>query len=149
MSSSFCLSAAVILACVISLGILGPACRQGAATAGAEATKKETLTLDKRHNGQTVHVETGSKLEIRLEGNPTTGYSWQISALTGSSVVQNGSVEYLPEAHILPLVGSGGTFVVRLQAKQAGKSTIKLDYLRPWEKGRAPADRFSVNVQVQ
>ena len=37
------------------------------------------VKLDEQHNGQSVEVNSGDRITITLEGNPTTGYSWELS----------------------------------------------------------------------
>jgi predicted secreted protein len=39
------------------------------------------VKLDEEHNGGSVEVNSGDKITITLEGNPTTGYSWELSEL--------------------------------------------------------------------
>ena len=47
-----------------------------------------------------------------------------------------------------PAVGVGGTYLFKFQAVVSGATKIKLIYVRPWEKGQAPADSFQITVQA-
>jgi predicted secreted protein len=51
--------------------------------------------------------------------------------------------------HAKGIVGAGGTFVFKLQAVKPGNSTVKLVYVRPWEKDKPPVRTFTVTIEVQ
>jgi predicted secreted protein len=46
-------------------------------------------------------------------------------------------------------VGSGGIFAFEFEAIAAGRTELRLDYRRPWEKSRPPAQSFAVSVMVE
>lgn len=75
-------------------------------------------------------VARGGKIEITLKGNPTTGYSWELS--------KNGSpyTEFLKEEYAgtnPKLIGSGGMSKFVLEAQQKGRVELVFSYNRPWE----------------
>lgn len=113
----------------------------------AAAAKNPTLVTEKQ-SGQTISVSKSTIVEIRLDGNITTGYSWEVSQISGQSASQQGKVQYLNAPHAPNVVGSGGTFVATFKADQAGLTSITLVYHRPWEKNKAPAKTFTVKVNV-
>ena len=94
-------------------------------------------------------VAKGKDIVVRLAGNPTTGYSWKVGEITGDAVKSQGDPAYEPTKTAQRMVGSGGTFVFKLQTVKAGKSTVKLEYARPWEKGTAPVQTFTATIEVQ
>eukprot|EP00465_Bigelowiella_longifila_P001406 CAMPEP_0185269558 /NCGR_PEP_ID=MMETSP1359-20130426/40201_1 /TAXON_ID=552665 /ORGANISM="Bigelowiella longifila, Strain CCMP242" /LENGTH=136 /DNA_ID=CAMNT_0027860781 /DNA_START=16 /DNA_END=426 /DNA_ORIENTATION=+ len=71
---------------------------------------------------------------VRLNGNPTTGYTW-VATMEGEGVVTVGEPEYQRnEAGDKKIVGSGGVFEFRIAPKgNGGSNTVKFNYVRPWE----------------
>jgi len=119
----------------------------GKAPAPKEKTKMEPVALAESDNGKAVKVEKGRRVRIRLAGNPTTGYSWFLLPIKGAAVRAEGKVAYKAGAAKPGMVGVGGSFELMLTAARTGKSVIRLEYKRPWEK--VPALRkFSVTLAV-
>jgi inhibitor of cysteine peptidase len=96
-------------------------------------------------SGDSVSAGNGSKFMIELEANPTTGYSWQLSAPPGDQVSLIDQ-DYTPTGQQQP--GSGGVQQFTFEAKTAGKTTLAFDYVRPWEKDVAPAQTATFPVTV-
>ncbi len=107
------------------------------------------LDFNMTHNGKTVEVPVGAVLTIRLEGNITTGYSWQTAEIEGQALESLGKPEYLQKRHAPGMVGVGGEFVFKLKAAKPGKASLKLVYVRPWEKDKPPERTFSLTVEVK
>ena len=101
-------------------------------------------------NGETT-LRVGQLLAISLEGNASTGYSWEIDAdgapqLTLAPPPDDtgaGAAEGSP-----PKVGSPTTLHWHFEAAQPGTTTVRLVYLRPWEKEVAPAQTAEFKVTV-
>jgi inhibitor of cysteine peptidase len=98
-----------------------------------------------RQPGEAVDVGNGSKFMIELEANPTTGYSWQLSAPPGDQVSLVDQ-DYTQTGTQQP--GSGGVQQFTFQAKATGSTSLAFDYLRPWEKDVAPAQTATFSVKV-
>jgi inhibitor of cysteine peptidase len=111
--------------------------------------KTDSLELSADHDGKTVTAMMGKDIVIRLAGNPTTGYTWRVGEITGEAVKSQGDPAYVATKHAQRMVGGGGTFVFKLQAVKPGTSTVKLVYVRPWEKGKPPVKTFSATIEVQ
>lgn len=85
-----------------------------------------------------------NKLEnkIKLEGNPTTGYTWV------KTIEKEGIVNL--EERILPLepniVGGPSIFEYTLMPISVGHTYIKFEYMRPWEGVAIKSRHFSVTV---
>jgi predicted secreted protein len=47
------------------------------------------------------------------------------------------------------MVGVGGVFVATFKAVRAGKTTVRMEYRRPWEKDVAPIETFAVTLDVK
>ena len=128
-----------------------PADANGNAPAGKdkEKTQMEPIDLAESDDGKSVGVELDRRVRIRLEGNPTTGYSWFLMPIEGAAVKAVGEVVYKPNAHKPGMVGVGGTFELMLRAVQAGQSVVRLEYKRPWEKDTPPIRKFGVTLAVR
>ena len=97
--------------------------------------------------GREMQLKKGQTLVVTLEGNPTTGYSWELAEPLDEQVLrQVGEAEFQQESD---LVGAGGAQILRFEAVNAGKFTLKLVYHRPWEKGVEPLETYSIQVVVQ
>lgn len=101
--------------------------------------------LDKNANGETITLSTGEQIQIKLEGNITTGYSWQVMSLEETILAPNGEPEYQSESN---LAGAGGEFTFTFTAKSPGETHLELGYLRPWE-DEAPLETFKITVVVK
>ena len=88
-------------------------------------------------------LNIGQDLVISLEGNPSTGYTWEVAAVDESILRQVGEVEFEPESD---LVGAPGEMILRFQAVEPGRTQLALVYWRPWEK--EPLETYSITVNV-
>jgi len=107
------------------------------------------LELSAEHSGRTITVATGQDIVIRLKGNPTTGYSWKVGEITGDTITSQGEPTYVADAPHRKVVGAGSTFVCKLLANKTGTSTVRLVYVRPWEKDTPPVQTFTVTIEVK
>jgi inhibitor of cysteine peptidase len=98
-----------------------------------------------RQSGESIAVDSGKSFVIALDANPTTGYSWQLSAPPGDQVSLIDQ-DYTPTAPQQP--GSGGVQQFTFEAKAAGTTTLAFEYVRPWEKDVAPAQTATFPVSV-
>ncbi len=118
----------------------------GAALAACGALGANPVSLTGKDAGSTVHVKQGGMVQIALEGNPTTGYTWEVAPGSGAGLTQQGEPEFKADSSAL---GSGGIMTLRFQATQAGTSTLKLIYHRTFEPNVAPLDTFEVTIVVE
>lgn len=114
----------------------------------ARPEKAPAIDITKADDGNTVAVPLGRSARIRLAGNPTTGYSWFLAGIDGNSVAAEGEVTYSPTPRGPGIVGGGGVFELLLRTARAGKSTVRMEYKRPWEKDTPPIEAFRVTVEV-
>ena len=107
---------------------------------------KPSVTITGTDSGRVVNLKTGDTLVVRLDSNPSTGYSWNASKgkadvlLEKNKVFERGAQESTP--------GAGGTDVWMFEAVKEGKQKLTFTYRRPWEK--APAAKtvwYSIVVQ--
>jgi inhibitor of cysteine peptidase len=98
-------------------------------------------------NGKTIQVKAGDQITIALEGNPSTGYTWEAADLDTSMFQQVGEIQF--QGSNPGLVGSGGTLTLTFATLQAGTAPLTLVYHRPWETNVAPQSTFTVTVIVK
>jgi len=125
------------------------------ACAGAFAAAREARPADKgivltaADSGRTVTVRRGESITLRLAGNPTTGYRWQLRLPLGPALEQQGDSAYVPDPAPGGIVGSGGTEVWKFKGIRAGRLTLVLEYRRPWEKDQPPARTVTYAIRVR
>jgi inhibitor of cysteine peptidase len=86
--------------------------------------------LTEERIGSEVEVEAGAQFEVRLESNPSTGYAWEVSAMTTPDLVTLDR-----RTHVGPdtdLVGAAGTDVFVFTAG-AGAGILRLEYVRSFD----------------
>jgi len=109
------------------------------------ACSSAAVKLDEQGNGQSVELDTGQKLTVSLAGNPTTGYSWEVSEIDPAVVELVGEPDYKTDSK---LIGSGGVYTFVFKGVAPGQSSIKLVYHRSWEEGVAPEEEYEILVNV-
>ncbi len=135
---------------------VGLACRSAAdpqAPAGAlfrvavvvkEALLPRGLLLEQPDNGSDIFVVQGDVLEVRLPANPSTGYTWSISANAPSVLRPAGDPKFDPPAEGRP--GATGTQTFGFRVVSGGGVFLQLVYRRPFEKDASPARTWGVFV---
>lgn len=91
-------------------------------------------------------TSAGQNFTVTLDSNPSTGYQWEASSISNSELVRFVSSEFIQSDS--GLVGAGGKQTLTFQALKAGKSTIVLDYARPWEKEN-PTDTYIIQLTIR
>jgi inhibitor of cysteine peptidase len=98
--------------------------------------------------GGAMSLKLGTVMEVRLDANHTTGYSWIVAPVANPVLMRLGKAEYLDNA-AENRVGAGGVEVWRFKAVKAGKQGLQFEYRRPWEKGTPPAKMVTFSVTVE
>jgi inhibitor of cysteine peptidase len=113
---------------------------------GTSATKPiaDTVVLTETDADQSVKVSPGQTLEVVLDANPSTGYTWSVAAEPEFLTAQ-GEPVFSSEA-ASGLVGAPGTQTLRFTVSAAGEGPLSLSYVRPWEADAAPAQTFTVEI---
>jgi len=115
------------------------------ATGCSPQQQEVKATID--DDGREMELKKGQTLVVTLEGNPTTGYSWEVADPLDEQVLrQVGEAEFKAESEAL---GAGGVQILRFEAVNAGQITLKLVYHRPWEKDVEPLETYSLQVVVR
>jgi inhibitor of cysteine peptidase len=97
-------------------------------------------------SGTTVVLHVGDTLEIELDGNPTTGYGWEIIPDESGVLTVTSDPTYAADSE---LIGSGGAYLFSFTADKAGETDVNLVYGRPWEADVAPMTSFTLHVVVR
>jgi len=111
-----------------------------------DATESAVRTFTEADSGEEVLVEPGDRFDLRLESNATTGYSWVLDEASTGDVV-----ELADEAYIEPdtdALGAPGEQVFTFEAVEPGTTTLRLEYVRPFEDEPAPAEMVELVVRV-
>jgi inhibitor of cysteine peptidase len=99
--------------------------------------------------GEAVTLDSGQNLVVRLESNPSTGYSWEAIEVPG---VLEGEATPTHEqtSETEGVVGAAGTDVFTFTASEdAGEGTLVLEYRRPWEEDVPADEEFVLEVTVR
>jgi inhibitor of cysteine peptidase len=115
-------------------------------TSDLSAATTDTINVGPAANGSQRRLHRGDVLVVRLPSNPSTGYTWKVCCGTRTLLVV-ASRTYLPPRDE-QLVGAPGKAVLRFRAVKAGKTVLRLHYVRSWEKGAVPARTFALRVTV-
>lgn len=107
---------------------------------------KNRLTM--RQNGSTVIVKPGDKIVILLDGNITTGYSWEVGTIDETFLKQYGEPTYREKYNPRGLEGVPGKFEFTFEALRIGKTSLRLIYQQPFEKDVEPEKTFTITVDI-
>ena len=106
------------------------------------------VTVVSGQTGGQVSLKVGAVLEVRLEANHTTGYSWIAAPVANPVLMRQGAAKY--EEHASGgKAGVGGLEVWRFKAVKGGKQGLSFEYRRPWEKNTPPAKIVTYSVSVE
>lgn len=93
----------------------------------------DMIVLDETSNGKIIDCSKGDIIEIRLPGNPTTGYSWQQARRPVNDIVVLKKETFQTKESDRKMVGVPGTFFFQYEITGRGKEGISLHYKRPWD----------------
>lgn len=116
------------------------------AACSASPQPSSTLQVTAADDKGSVSLHVGDTLQITLEGNPTTGYQWEVASVDESVLKASGEPQYTPTSAAL---GSGGVYIFSFKALDAGKTTLELVYHRTFEKNVPPLQTFTLTVTVR
>jgi inhibitor of cysteine peptidase len=97
-------------------------------------------------SGTNIYLEVGQTFTVTLEGNPSTGYTWEISPVDKTVISQVGDPVWAPKSNLL---GAPAMLTLTFRADANGDQPLVLIYHRPWEKDVPPVEVFDVTVVVQ
>jgi inhibitor of cysteine peptidase len=123
-----------IAAVVVSAAVIA-----GCAQPGSREAKK----LIEKDSGKLIEMRIGNSILVELPGNPTTGYTWEVSSIDPLILHKSGDSKFSTNSNV---IGSPGKMTLRFKVVGEGKTALVLAYRRSWEKNIAPIKTFSVNV---
>jgi len=95
-------------------------------------------------------VAVDGSLTATLCSNPSTGFQWEPVKITDQTVLEQVDHKFVsPESEPPPPPGTPGQEVWIFKALKEGKSTISMEYSRPWEGGEKAAWTFVWTVVVK
>jgi len=104
------------------------------------------INVNESDNGDVLYLRKGQTLELSLNENSSTGYSWEYKSMLDTNVLkETGSWAEYPE-NSLP--GAPGKRYWTYRALNAGNTTIDLWYIRAWLSEPVPAKTFTLEVNV-
>ncbi len=104
--------------------------------------------LTEKNSGDSINLKIDDKLEIKLESNPTIGYSWFLSDKVDIAIVSVTDPVFIESEKDKGLVGAGGYEIFIIKAISKGKTSIILNYERPWEEEVEPIETFEITISV-
>ena len=113
--------------------------------AGCQSAASKVLSLTEADHGRAVRAEKGEAIQIVLEGNPTTGFTWMVDDLDTKVVVSTGAPTFAPSSNAL---GAGGKYTFNFVALARGQTNMRVIYIRPSERGLAPEKTFAIMITV-
>lgn len=107
--------------------------------------KGEPMKLTFNDSGSTVNATVDQNIQLALDANATTGYSWKLESYD-TKILKLKSSDYKVDSK---LIGAGGEQLYCFTVIGKGKTELKLIYHRPWEKDVKPAKVFTVNIETE
>lgn len=108
------------------------------------AAASTIVRVGPKANGRLLRLQTSDILVVSLPGNASTGFAWKVRSVD-RSVLRPISTKYVPRPSG-GKVGTGGTFVLRFRADQAGRTRLGLGYMQSGSTNAAKT--FSLRVLV-
>ncbi|MBS1225421.1 MAG: hypothetical protein H6R24_2099 [Proteobacteria bacterium] len=103
------------------------------------------LLLTRADHNQTVELQMGERLVVRLPENPSTGYTWAIDE-TDHRLMTLDSTDYTAPTE--GSIGARGQRPFTFTARQPGEVALKLKYWRFWEGDASVTERYVVNLRI-
>jgi len=105
-----------------------------------------SVTID--DNNRKAVFEQGRTFDLRLERQGGTGYGWAVIS-AGEFIVPAGTPEVERPDKSERKTGAREMQVFRFKADKEGSGILELHYIRLWEKGKAPMDKFILYYEIR
>ena len=112
----------------------------------ALAQDAKTVTVTEKDDGGKIKLNKGDTLVVKLQTQGGTGFTWSIAKNDADLLKQQGKVE--TEKAEKPKPGGAVTQVYRFRAEAVGTIGQEMHFVRPFEKGKAPAKTFKLTVEI-
>ena len=127
------LTGAIVAALLLNVGRMG-------------ARQPTTVSVSEQNANSNMQLHLGDKLVVTLDGNPTTGYTWEVDSSDQAILKPVGEAQITADTSAK---GSGGKVTLQFEAAGAGQTPLKLIYHRPFETGVDPLKTFELTVTVE
>ena len=116
-------------------------------TACAETSS--AVDLDAANNGVNLETTSGVTINLTLDSNVTTGYSWSFATEPSAGVLKLVSSDYVsPSSSATPILGAGGKQFWKFLTTGRGTTSFKLVYVRPFDPAQI-AKEFTATIVVK
>jgi predicted secreted protein len=95
---------------------------------------------------QTVTLNRGDSIVLRLCSNPSTGFMWEDAVISAPSVLAERSRVFIEPGPTMP--GGAGLEQWTFEAIGRGECNVTLGYSRPWDGGEKDVWRFELDTRV-
>jgi len=119
---------------------------------GQDAPGNDTAELEpvtsvytENNSASSVRAVKGDTIVIMLEENPTTGYSWNLSAGSGLALLDD---QYVQDPAVEGMTGAGGVRNWTFEVTEDGVQNVSAIYKRSWENITGDEDIFELTVEV-
>ena len=104
-----------------------------------------SLRITEQDAGRTISIHPGDRMQIILDANPSTGYTWE--AITADTkILKQGDTDFFPNTNAL---GASGKMILRFEAIALGVTSLTLVNRRPFE-GDVPARKsFEIIIRIE
>ena len=109
----------------------------------ADNTVASGTVFSEEANSSEISLRMGDSIVLKLNENPSTGYSWDLSLPEGIVLVKDEFVG--PDE---PMPGAGGVHEWTLKAASEGNYQINAIYKRSWENVTGKEDTFRMGIVV-
>jgi inhibitor of cysteine peptidase len=106
-----------------------------------------SVVLTERDSGTDIDLTANTLLIVKLNSNPSTGYSWTVTGDPSPLKLQKTS--FRKNTNKSGAVGASGIATIQLSASSSGIATLTLVYRRSWEYNVPPMKTFTVRVNVR
>jgi len=134
MSRSRYLTIAILAALAVSLTL----------SAGCGGTS--TTQVLEANAAKGVKIAVGDQFSLVLDSNATTGFEWRLTEPKSKEIIKKIKNTYTETN--TGAIGAGGKETWVFQGVKAGKVTIKMEYIRPWEPTAPPDKTLELKVTV-
>jgi len=120
----------------------------------ANEENQENIYMMSKGNETHITVKAAGEFSIKIESNPTTGYSWALQPLKEE---EKNLVKFKEQKVEEPgekpgeqrLLGAPTYEIFTFEALAPGEAVIQLHYRRPWEKDVPPIQKHKVMVTIE
>jgi len=95
-----------------------------------------------------VRVGSGGSFTVKLGSNPTTGFTWtEMAEIADKAVLAQIDHRLVPAD--FKMIGAPAIEVWTFMALKEGRTSVDMEYSRPWQGGEKKEWTFRLNVKVE